>query len=65
MDLPTLGTNSKQSQSESETQEAKDLATLRGTRWTVRDDRADGPRGMGGWAAGHGWTIRKWKLNLH
>jgi hypothetical protein len=27
------------------TQEAKDLTPLRGTRWTVRGDRADGTRG--------------------
>jgi hypothetical protein len=56
-DLPTLGTNPKQSQRESETQEAKDLATLqnprqtvRMTRRTVRDGLADGPRYLGGWS---------------
>jgi hypothetical protein len=37
MDLPTLGTNPKQSQSESETKEAKDLVTLRKHRRTVRE----------------------------
>jgi hypothetical protein len=42
-DLTTLGTNLKQSQSESETQGAKDLATLQKSRWTVRDPRADSP----------------------
>jgi hypothetical protein len=47
-DLPTLGAIPKQSRSESETQEAKDLATLRITRWTVRKHRADCPRGCGG-----------------
>jgi hypothetical protein len=47
-DLPTLGSNPKQSQSESETQEAKNLAALQGTRRTVCGDRADGPRVTGG-----------------
>jgi hypothetical protein len=56
-DLPTLGTNPKQSQSESETQEAKNLAALQGTKRTVRGDWADGPRGTGGRSAGHGWII--------
>jgi hypothetical protein len=58
-DLRTLGTNPKQSQSESATQEEKDLATLRGTKRIVRDDQADGPRGTGGRSAGHGRTVRK------
>jgi hypothetical protein len=58
-DLPTLGTNPKQSQSKSETQEAKNLAALRGTRRTVRSDWADGPCGMGGRPAGHGKIVRK------
>jgi hypothetical protein len=44
IDLPTLGTNAKQFQSGRTTQEAKDLAAPRGTRRTVRGDRADGPR---------------------
>jgi hypothetical protein len=47
-DLPTLGTNPKQSQSKSKTKEAKDLATLRNPRKTVRETRADGPRAPGG-----------------
>jgi hypothetical protein len=47
-DLPTLGTNPKRSQSRSTSQEAKDLAALRNTKWTVRGDRADGPHGTGG-----------------
>jgi hypothetical protein len=55
-DLPTLGTNPKQSQSESETQEAKDLATLR-------------TPGGGGLSATSGRTVREaWadhpKMNL-
>jgi hypothetical protein len=58
MDLPTLGTNPKQTQSESESQEAKDLAPLRSLggpsvwrrrtvrrgRWTVRKHRVDRPK---------------------
>jgi hypothetical protein len=47
-DLPTLGTNPKQPQSESETQEAKNLAALRGTGRTVRVVRADSPQVTGG-----------------
>jgi hypothetical protein len=42
-DLPTLGTNLKQYQSENESQEAKDLATLHSTRRTVCDPRVDSP----------------------
>jgi hypothetical protein len=56
-DLPTLGTNPKQSQSESKTQEAKDLATLRKPRRTVRGDQADSPHGSGGRSARLWWTI--------
>jgi hypothetical protein len=63
-DLPTLGTNSKQSWSGSTTQEAKDLAPLRGTRRTVRGDRADGQCGTGRRSAGHGRTVRKRKPTL-
>jgi hypothetical protein len=44
MDLPTLGTNSKQSQSGSTAQKAKHLVALGGTKRTVRGDRADGLR---------------------
>jgi hypothetical protein len=58
-DVPTLGANLKQSQSESKTQEAKNLAAPRGTRRTVRGDRVDGPRGTGGRSAGHRRTVRK------
>jgi hypothetical protein len=47
-DLPTLGTNPKQSQSGGTNQEAKDLATLCSTRRTVREPTADRPRGSGG-----------------
>jgi hypothetical protein len=57
-DLPTLGTNTKRSQSESTNQEAKDLAALRDTRWTVRDPGADGPRSLGGRSATHGRMVR-------
>jgi hypothetical protein len=46
-DLPTLGANPKRSQSESETQGAKDLAAQHWTRRTVRKHRADHPRGLG------------------
>jgi hypothetical protein len=38
----------KRSRSESETQEAKNLAALRSTRRTIRKHRADRPRGLGG-----------------
>jgi hypothetical protein len=58
-ELPTLGTNPKRSQSKSETQEAKNLAALRGTGRTVRGDRADGPLGTGRRSAGHGRMVRK------
>jgi hypothetical protein len=51
MDLPTLGTNPKRSQSGTTKQEAKDLAvlqqswrTVRGLGRTVRGYHADGPR---------------------
>jgi hypothetical protein len=53
-DLPTLGTNPKQSQRETETQGAQDLTTLRSTRRTVRKHRADCPCGLGGLSAGCG-----------
>jgi hypothetical protein len=58
-DLPTLGTNSKRSRSESETQEAKNLAALRTTRRTVCKHRADCLRGLGGLSAGLRRTVRK------
>jgi hypothetical protein len=58
-DLPTLGTNPKGSRSESETQEAKNIAALRSTRRTVRKHRVDHPQGQGGLSAGLRWTIRK------
>jgi hypothetical protein len=55
MDLPTLGANPKQSQSECETQEAKDLGNLQWPRQTVRMEggtirghQADHPRAHGG-----------------
>jgi hypothetical protein len=46
-DLPTLGTTPKQSQSESKTQEVKDLTTLHSVWQTAHDLRADYPRGLG------------------
>jgi hypothetical protein len=52
-DLPTLRTNSNSKQYGSATQEAKDLGTLRSSRWTVRDGRADVLRGAGGQSASH------------
>jgi hypothetical protein len=58
MDLPTLGTNPNQTQSGSTTQEAKDLATLRSARQTVREPRADGLRTPGRRSATHGRTVR-------
>jgi hypothetical protein len=42
-DLPTLGANPKRSQSESEPQRAKDLASPHWTTRTVRKHRADSP----------------------
>jgi hypothetical protein len=51
-DLPTLGTNPKQSRSESTIQEAKDLAVPQYTRRTIRGLQADHPRGYGGPSAG-------------
>jgi hypothetical protein len=60
-DLPTLGTNPKQSQRKIETQEGKNLAALRGTRQKVHSDRPNGPRGTGGRSAGHRWMAQKWK----
>jgi hypothetical protein len=54
-DLPTLGTNLKRSQNKSETPEAKDLATLRNTRRTVRKHRADRSQALGGPSA---WPSR-------
>jgi hypothetical protein len=58
-DLPTLGANPKQSQSESETQRTKDLAAQHWTRRTVRKHRMDRPRGLGGLSADTGRTVRK------
>jgi hypothetical protein len=59
IDLPTLGTNPKQSQSESEIQEAKDLTTLRSLGRTVHGVLADGPRGAGGRSVRTQRTVRK------
>jgi hypothetical protein len=58
-DLPTLGANPKRSRSKSETQEAKDLATLQRTRRTVRDLQADRPRGYGGPSASYDVPFEK------
>jgi hypothetical protein len=52
-DLRTLGANRKRSRSERETQEAKDLATLRSTRRTVRGLRAGRPCGYSGPSASY------------
>jgi hypothetical protein len=57
MDLLTLGTNPKRSQSGSTTQEAKDLAVLRKPWWTVHEAGVDGTRGQGGQSATLGRTI--------
>jgi hypothetical protein len=57
-DLPTLGTNPKWSQSESETQEAKDLAALWKPRRTVRVTTANRPRDHGEPSAGLRRTVR-------
>jgi hypothetical protein len=46
MDVPTLGTNPKQSGSRSTTQEAKDLATLRSATRTVEDQERPSGRWM-------------------
>jgi hypothetical protein len=59
MDLPTLGTNPKQSRSESTTQEAKDLAALQNPNRTVRDLRADRLRGYDGPSASYGELSKK------
>jgi hypothetical protein len=58
-DLPTLGTNPKQSRSESTNQETKDLVILRAPFRTVRDPRADGPRSPGGRSVNHNRTTRR------
>jgi hypothetical protein len=57
--LPTLGTNLKQSQSRSTTQEAKDLVVLQITRRTVRKAGADGPQALGGQSATRGGQYEK------
>jgi hypothetical protein len=64
MDLSTLGANPNRSQSESETQRAKDLAAQHWTRRTVRKHRADRPRGLGGLSAWLQRTVRKEPPNL-
>jgi hypothetical protein len=64
VDLETLGTHYKQSQSESTNQEAKDLVTLRSTRWTVRELRAYCPRAHGGPSAWYKRTVRKILANI-
>jgi hypothetical protein len=58
-DLPTLGENPKRSQSENETQRAKNLAAQHWTRRTVRKHLADRPRDPGGLSADTGRTVRK------
>jgi hypothetical protein len=59
VDLPTLGTNPKRSQSESTIQEAKDLAVLQQPWWTVRDLGADSPRSPGGWSVNRNRMTRR------
>jgi hypothetical protein len=58
-DLPTLGANPKRSQSENETQRAKDLAAQHWTRRTVCKHRADHPRGLGRLSADTERTVRE------
>jgi hypothetical protein len=58
-DLPTLGTNSKRSQSGSTIQEAKDLAVLQQPWRTVRDPGADGPLPTGGRSVNRNRTTRR------
>jgi hypothetical protein len=62
-DVPTLGTNPKQSQSGSTKQEAKDLAILQQPRRTVRGHLADCPRLPRGRPATHGGLSVKHKQN--
>jgi hypothetical protein len=54
MDIPTIGTNPKRSQSGSTKQEAKDIAVLKQPRRTVRGHLADCPRAPRGRSATHG-----------
>jgi hypothetical protein len=53
-DVPTLGTNPKQSQRGSTKQEAKDLATLQQPRRTIRGHLANCPRSPRGRSTTHG-----------
>jgi hypothetical protein len=62
-DVPTLGTNPKQSQSGSTKQEAKDLAVLKQPRRTVRGHLADCPRAPRGQSANHGGRSVKHRQN--
>jgi hypothetical protein len=59
LDLPTLGTHPKRSQSGSTIQEAKDLAVLQQPRRTVRDPGADHPLPTGGWSINRNRTTRR------
>jgi hypothetical protein len=63
-DLPTQGTNSKQSRRGSMTQEAKDIVVLQTTRWTVRRARANSSQALGRQFATLGRTFRKRQQNL-
>jgi hypothetical protein len=58
MDLPNLRTSPNLKQHGSTNQEAKDLANLRGSRWSVRMDRADRLRGLDGPSMGLRWTVQ-------
>jgi hypothetical protein len=62
-DLPTLGTNPKQTRSGNTTQEAKDLAVLRNSRRTVREAGADGPWTPSGRSATLERTVRNSQQN--
>jgi hypothetical protein len=63
MDVPTLGTNPKRSQSGSMKQEAKDLAVLKQPRRTVCGHLADSPRAPHGRSATHGGRSVKHEQN--
>jgi hypothetical protein len=63
VDIPTLGTNPKRSQSGSTKHEAKDLAVLQQPRRTVRGHLAYCPRSPRGRSATHGGLSVKHKQN--
>jgi hypothetical protein len=63
-DLPTLGTSPKPIQCGSTTQKARDLGNLESTRRTVRNVRADCPRGGRGLSTRRARTVRNCYPNL-